>query len=281
MQIFRKKNAKKINIIAYFAKNEYLCSPKSRFMRKFIVFLSIVYSSLLMAQVAPVQRADNSFFDPTRKQVVEEEYHFGVEYRLEVGYIQNHQRSTNLTYPDIFLHGARAGATFTFLLPRHFSMQVGALYSLAYGVQEQHWRSQDAPSVQNEYIRHRILEHNLTVPVRCFYNIPLWKQLNMFFYGGPQLQIGMAENDYMQTHLSVGTEQWLQSQGIHTEEYDRMQDELLRANFQLGVGGGFEWDRYRLQAGYDFGLNNLVLPKSVVNRQMWEWGWYTSFSYRF
>ena len=250
-------------------------------MRKFFVFLSLACSSILMAQVSDMQRADNTFFDPTRKQSAQQEYHFAVEYRLEAGYIQNQQRSANLTYPDMFLHGARVGATFTFLLPYRFSMQVGALYSIAYGTQEQHWRSLDAPSTQTEYINHRVLEHNLTVPVRCFYSIPLWKQLGMFFYAGPQLQIGLAQNDYMQTHLSASNTAWMQSQGIHTEPYDRMADELIRANIQLGVGGGFEWDRYRIQGGYDFGLNNQVINNANLNRHMWEWGWYTSFSYRF
>lgn len=234
-----------------------------------------------MAQQPDIQRADNSFFDPTRKQAQEEEYHFGVEYRLEAGYIQPQQRSRNQTYADMYQHGVRLGATFTFLLPRHFSMQTGLLYSLSYGRQQQHWRSQDAPTVQEEYIQHRILEHNLTVPVRCFYTIPLWKQLNMFVYGGPQLQIGLAENDYLTKHLSSKTETWLQSQSIPTEPYDRMATELHRVNIQMGVGGGLEWDRYRLQAGYDFGLNNLVRQPLVTGQHMWEWGWYASFSYRF
>ena len=128
----------------------------------------------MWAQQPANQREDNSFFDPTRKQEKVEEYHFAVEYRLEAGYLQNQQRSVNQTYADVYLHGARVGATFTFLLPRHFSMQTGLLYSIAYGRQQQHWRSQDAPSVQEEYIQHRILEHNLTIPIRCFYSIPVW-----------------------------------------------------------------------------------------------------------
>lgn len=250
-------------------------------MRKFWSIILLFSSVSLLAQQPDIQRADNSFFDPTRKQNQVEEYQFGVEYRIEAGYIQPQQRSKNQTYADMYQHGVRLGATFTFLLPRHFSMQTGLLYSLSYGRQQQHWRSQDAPTVQEEYIQHRVLEHNFTVPVRCFYTIPLWKQLNMFVYGGPQLQIGLAENDYLQNHLSTKTEAWLNSQQIPTAPYDRMAEELHRVNFQLGVGGGLEWDRYRLQAGYDFGLNNLVRQPLVSSQHMWEWGWYTSFSYRF
>lgn len=227
-----------------------------------------------------MQIADNSFFDPTRKPEKEESYQFGVEYRIEAGFVQNQQQSKNLTYPDLLLHGARLGATFTFKLPANFGLQTGLLYTIVFGQNEQHWRSMDAPSVQNEYIRHRVLEHNFTIPVRAFYIIPVWRKLNLFVYAGPQLHIGLAENDYMQTHLSEGTKTWLEGQGIATEPYDRFADELIRANIQMGLGGGIEWDCYRLQGGYDFGLNNQIKNPKVSGQHMWEWGWYVSFSYK-
>ncbi len=229
------------------------------------------------------QIADNTFFDPTRKEKKEELYEFGVEYRVEAGYVQHNQWSrSELSYPDMYLHGARVGATFTFRLPLHFGLQTGLLYTLVYGRNEQHWRSMSAISTQEEYIRHRVLEHNLTIPLRAYYIVPLWRELNLFFYTGPQLHIGLAENDYMSPHLSGETEAWLKSQGLPVEPYDRMAEEIVRANIQYGVGGGLEWDCYRLQSGYDFGLNNLLRhPSSDLYRHMWEWGWYISFSYRF
>ena len=85
----------------------------------------------------------------------------------------------------------------------------------------------------------------------------------------------------MELHLSEGAKTWLQAQGIPTEPYDRFTNELVRANIQLGLGGGLEWQRYRLQSGYDFGLNNLVRNKQTSDQHMAEWGWYVSFSYRF
>ena len=228
-----------------------------------------------------MQIEDNTFFDPTRKEDKVEKYQFGVEYRLEVGYAQHQQRARDISFPDMYLHGARLGATFTFKLPLHFSLQTGLLYTLLYGTNNQHWRSNTAPETQEEYIRHRVLEHNLTVPVRVYYTIPLWKELNLFFYAGPQLHIGLAENDYLQLHLSEGTKAWLQTQGVPTEPYDRMATELWRANIQLGLGGGLEWGPYRLQSGYDFGLNNLIRAKQTADQHMAEWGWFVTFSYRF
>ena len=227
------------------------------------------------------QIADNTFFDPSRKEVKEEPYSFRVDYRVEAGYVQHWQRAHSISFPQMYLHGVQVGATFDFALPKHFSLQTGLLYTLVYGRNDQHWRSMDAPSVQTEYIRHRVLEHNITIPVRAYYIIPLWKQLNMFFFTGPQLHIGLAENDYLQSHLSNGTQTWLASQGIATAPYDRMTNDLVRANIQWSIGGGFEWDRYRLQSGYNFGLNNLVRHKQLSSQYMSEWGWFVSFCYKF
>lgn len=254
-------------------------------MKKILIIVCIVCSGVLSVygedtQKPNMQIADNTFFDPTRKEKVEEPYVFGVDYRIEVGYAQHQQRTQQLTFPDIYLHGARIGATFDFHLPLHFDIQTGLLYTLLLGINDQHWRSTDIASTQIEYIHHRILAHNFTIPVRVYYTIPIWKKLNLFFYTGPQLQIGLAQNDYLETHLSTSAQQWLEIQGVPTTPYDRMENELIRANIQYGIGGGLEWDRYRLQSGYDFGLNNLVKKPAINGQYMTEWGWFVSFSYR-
>ena len=59
-----------------------------------------------------------------------------------------------------------------------------------------------------------------------------------------------------------------------------MAHELYRTNIQFGLGGGIEWDRYRLQAGYDFGLNNILRTPILPRQKMHEWGWMCTFSYQ-
>lgn len=227
-----------------------------------------------------LQTANDGFFDPTRKEKPKREaYKFACECRIEAGYIQNDQRAHGDTLRYTFLHGARVGATFQFLLPYRFSLQTGLHYSISAGRSNQHWRSMTQETVQTEYLRHTVVEHDLTIPVRAYYTIPLWKKLNMFFYTGPQLQIGLAETDKIETHLSAETEAWLRAQGIPVDSYDKMAaGEISRLNIQYGLGGGLEWDCYRLQAGYDFGLNDLQRKGSF---RMWEWQWNVVFSYRF
>ena len=93
-------------------------------------------------------------------------------------------------------------------------------------------------TVQTEYLRHTVVEHDLTIPIRAYYTIPLWKKLNLFFYTGPQLQIGLAETDKIETHLSEATEAWLRAQGVHVDSYDKMAaGEVSRLNIQYGLGG--------------------------------------------
>ena len=217
-----------------------------------------------------LQIADNSFFDPTKKRVEEEAYHFGVEYRLEAGYVQHSQRTRKLSYPQLYLDGFRFGATFTFLLPMHFSLQTGLLYTFTYGKNEQHWRSMDIAETQTEMLQNKVYEHNLTVPARVYYTIPLWKQLNLFFFTGLQINVGISEDVHVTKSLSPTTEEWLIGQGIPVEDCNRMDRERTRVNAQWGLGGG-----------YDFGLNNLAKKNGASYRYMAEWGWFVSFSYRF
>ena len=101
----------------------------------------------------------------------------------------------------------------------------------------------------------------------------------MMFFTGPQIGIGLAQYDFLDKKLSVGTEAWVVEQGYPIESYDRLAEkELWRLNVQWALGGGFEWDKYRLYAGYQFGLNNRVRHKVISDQHMWEWGWFVNFS---
>ena len=264
-------------------------------MRKNLIIFLLLAALTAVGQepaVPTLEANDADFFDPTREEKVKEPYEFGMDWRVEAGYVQNAHRSDNLTYENTFMHGFRLGATADVLLPAHFSLQTGILYTFTYGEALQKWGymsyedyvSPDPVTgkVHSGIINHRLYEHQLTIPVRAYYNIPLWRQLGMFFFTGPQLQVGLALKDDMQADISTAAKQWFQSVGQPYEPYDRYaSDELWRTTFQWGLGGGLEWDCYRLQAGYDFGLNNQVRKCLTSDQKMWEWHWFVSFCYRF
>jgi hypothetical protein len=74
---------------------------------------------------------------------------------------------------------------------------------------------------------------------------------------------------------------WLHANNIRTTNHERyMVKDLYRTNIQFGLGGGLEWDRYRLQAGYDFGLNNIMRTPDIPNQKAHEWGWICTFAYK-
>ena len=258
-------------------------------MRNNLTVLNILVA-LLLVTTGSIQAQDKSirdagleqhdFFDPTRKEVKQENYSFSVAYRLEAGYTQDHHRMTSDTLSAMYLHGARVGAQFDMQLPMHFSLNIGVLYSALYGVNNQHYHSVSSEQVQTEVLTNRVLEHALTIPVRVQYTIPLWKQLSMHFYTGPQLMIGLAQTNYVKASVSDEMHDWLVAQGKHVDTYDRYTSkELFRTNIMYGLGGGFTWDKYRLEAGYDFGLNSLLRTPVYSKDRMSEWQWHVSFVY--
>ena len=219
------------------------------------------------------------FFDPTKKKE-KEPYQFSTDWRIEAGYVQNDNRNRDTTI--YYQHGMRLGATVDFNLPYRFSIQTGALATLTYGVNKQHWASLTQESAQVEVLNHHIVQLQLTIPARAYYNIKLWKKFNMFFYAGPQLQLGLTNYDIIDNQTSALCTQYIESLNQLTTDHDRfVNKELYRVNVQFGLGGGFEWDRYRLQAGYDFGLNNLLKTPIVPEEKIYEWGWMVAFSYKF
>lgn len=255
-------------------------------LKRIYLLLFICMSAMpLFAQLTDEEKArvgageinrQQEFFDPTRKEKKEKEvYHFSVDYRFEVGYQQNQQRSDSWCNP--FLHGVKLAFTADFNLPYHFSIQTGLGAGITYGQIEQHWRSQNAETVQEEYLRHGINQYYLEIPVRAYYTQKLWQKLNMFFYAGPKMRVGLAELDFIREHLSDPTREWLIQEGVVISNHNRY-PELYRSHVSFGLGGGLEWDRYRLVAGYDFGLNNML--RSADSYKMHEWGWYVSFAYK-
>lgn len=228
-----------------------------------------------------LQTADSYFFDPTREVKAKEPYAFGVEWRIDLGFTQANERSKNSSFPDMYLHGGKLGFTVDFLLPIHFSLQTGLYYGLTFGKNEQHYRSLDVETVQTEYVRHKVTEHTLYIPVRAYYTQKLAKKWRMLFFAGPQFQISLAQPDKVTPNLSEPMIEFAEANQIRYTDYDRVADnQLYRFNVQLGLGGGFEWDRLRLTAGYDFGLNNLVRDKRASYQHMWSWGWFVHFGIR-
>ncbi len=256
----------------------------SMMKREYILIFCGLFVSLgtICAQDEPRMKQPDlqttEFFDPTRAKE-KTPYQFSTDWRLEAGYVQWDEQMLDTT--SVYQHGLRMGATVDFNLPYNFSVQTGALATLTYGINDQHWRSMEAENVQVEMLKHNIVQLQLTIPARVYYKVTLWKELRMFFFAGPQLQFGLTNYDIIDNQTSANVTAWLEQNNIHTTDYERyIAKELYRTNIQFGLGGGLEWDCYRLQAGYDFGLNNLLRTPLIANQKVHEWGWMITFAYK-
>lgn len=210
-------------------------------------------------------------------------YQFEVKYRIAADYIQQWEHSDNKTYPNTYFHGGRIGVEVDFMLPYNLSVHSGLKYALTYGHTNQHFGLADTANSGEQYLNHRILKHTLTIPAQISYEQHLWRKLSMFFFAGPEFSIGLSQHDKITANMADATLNWLKTQNIQTDSYDKYSaKELYRFNLLFDLGGGFQWDKYRLQAGYNFGLLPLV-NNSVAStkRQMTDWNWFVGFSYLF
>ena len=74
------------------------------------VLLAVLCAGMVLADESnkpAFQIADNTFFDPSKKEVIEDPYVFSVSYRVEAGYVQHWQRSQSNTFQTLYLQDGR------------------------------------------------------------------------------------------------------------------------------------------------------------------------------
>ena len=189
-------------------------------------------------------------------------------FRIEAGYIQPYQFGEG--YRTTYFHGGKIGATVDFDIKYGMSIQTGLYYLMAYGT-----NSQSYPHL-SEYVDYSTTMYQLDIPVRFSYTIKIWKDLSLFAFAGPTFNIGLAMPEKADAHLSAITEEMTGIQSGTTNLYCK---KVLPFNFMLGAGGGIQWKNYRLQSGYDFGMNNIY--RNTYGYIMKQWNWFASFSYAF
>ena len=251
-------------------------------MKQTLVIISLILSSVASICAQESKNEINFAAEEQKQAALENTYKFFVTYRIQAGYMQEWQHSKNNNYPDLYLYGPQIGATFDFNLPYNFTLQTGFIYGLTYGVTNQHWKNMSKYTYEEQIVNHRILSHQFIIPVYVTYNIAVWRKLSIVFYTGPQLALGLAQNDYLKHNLNDETKKFLVDSNVKTDPYERYTSgELIRPNIQYSVGAAVQWDRYRLQGGYNFGLNNLIKQNNNINQHMWNWSWNVVFTYAF
>lgn len=185
---------------------------------------------------------------------------------LEGGYF-NPQRVGQAT-SETYFDAIRLGGLAEFDWKYNFGFQTGLLYNIGYSHKIQKY------GVSTDSVVYNTWSHALEIPLRIVYNQPLFKKVSIFGFAGPNIQIGMFQNQRVDSYLGdVLTD----ITGIQSGKYNLYQSDLNRINLQLGAGGGVQWRQFMLKSGYDWGLNNLDRTKSDRVKQG---QWYVTFGYQ-
>ena len=96
--------------------------------------------------------------------------------------------------------------------------------------------------------------HQLEIPIDWQYKFEIAKRTWIILYTGPTLQCGLDLTSKLYK-TNNGKEITLEKDNSFYSE-DMQDKELKRINVTWGLGAGFQYDRYFLRGGYDFGLIN-------------------------
>lgn len=187
---------------------------------------------------------------------------------IQIGWAQPILRlnSPNMGYPKdslvntISLHGFKVGFVYDASYAAGFGSSMGINYT--FGANTGSWKS---TGIVGEYPRSRqmVTYHELEIFVDWQYKFEVAKETYLMLYSGPSLQCGLGLNNRVDKQMGIDDEVVSSRYSAYTT--DDHNEALKRFNVTWGVGAGFQYKRYFLRGGYDFGLINPHKNSQFVN----------------
>ena len=151
------------------------------------------------------------------------------------------------------LNGFKAGLVWDATFVKGFGSMIGLNYT--FGTYSTGWTS---VSEVYEYpkIKSQGFSHQLELFVDWQYKIQIAGDTYIILYTGPSLQcqLSLTETEFLRTVNGADNK----TKEIHRYDYtdDELHTDYKRINVTWGLGVGFQYDRYYIRGGYDFGLLN-------------------------
>lgn len=151
----------------------------------------------------------------------------------------------------IKMNGFKVGVVYDASYIAGFGSSIGINYT--FGVYTSKWASQ---GIYSEYprIRQHITYHQLELFVDWQYKFEIAKETYLILYTGPTLQCGIDFD--MRVDRQMDYDQQVEHFYYDGYKSDEQDESFKRLNVTWGVGAGFQYRRYFLRGGYDFGLMN-------------------------
>ena len=164
---------------------------------------------------------------------------------VNAGYLNSTQSFKDSNTKSINSNGAYVGVSFNIPVAGELGFAPGVYYSLITN------KSGGAGSILGIPVSasSTFMEHAVNVPLYLNYGIDLARDTNVFIFGGPTAQYGLASTVKKDVNVAGAS-------GSHkTSNYDN--DNYNRFNVYLGGGIGFQVSAIQITVGYDYGMMNL------------------------
>ncbi len=177
---------------------------------------------------------------------------------------------------ETYFESVKIGAYTDFDLKYNFAIQTGLYYNIGHSKKVQGYDN------IADSVTYRTWSHALEIPARVVYYQPLFKDFKVFGFVGPNLQVGLFQNQKTITkNEDPAVFPYIISGKSNMFKPDNnrvgLKEGIHRINLQLGAGGGVQWRQFVLKGGYDWGVNNLDKSRNDYVRQG---NWYVSFGYQ-
>ena len=202
---------------------------------------------------------------------------FGQNYfGFHVGYAQSVTRlnapvvgeETELN-PTVY-NGMKLGVVYDATFAKGFGMSMGLNYTMGSNLTD--W-TQKNNGILYPQVRSRGWYHQLEIPVDWQYKFQIAKDTWLMLYTGPTLQCGLSlqKKNYVNDGKTVEMTAKNPTHNLYDAE-DTGVFALKRLNVTWGVGAGFQYERYFLRGGYDFGIINPYKVDSFTGQDIYTRG---------
>ena len=161
----------------------------------------------------------------------------------------------------IKMNGFKVGVVYDASYVAGFGSTIGLNYT--FGVYTSKWSS--AGQFEFPRVRQHLTYHQLELFVDWQYKFEIAKETYLMLYTGPTLQCGVDFD--MRVDRQMDYDQEIEHYYYDGYKSDDPDNSLRRLNITWGVGAGFQYKRYFLRGGYDFGLVNPYKHTDFTNEK--------------
>jgi hypothetical protein len=147
-------------------------------------------------------------------------------------------------------NGLKVGFVYDATLIKGFGVSMGLNYT--FGANNSGW--DQIGKLPYPKMQTKSFYHQLEIPIDWQYKFEIAQNTWVILYTGPTLQCGLSMNK--KSLIDVGNQITTESDRNLFSEDDMKDYALKRINVTWGVGAGFQYERYFIRGGYDFGIIN-------------------------